>query len=120
MQFVLLIHQGTTPTPTTAGWADLSEEEQQRIYADYAELNRTPGMSPGLPLGLPDQAVTVRVVAGEREVVPGPYLGDPTKAVGGYALFEADDIGAAIELAGRIPAARLGGGIEIRPVATYW
>ena len=50
----------------------------------------------------------------------GPYVGDPTKAVGGYLLFEADNPAAAVELATRIPAARLGGGIEIRPVATYW
>ena len=50
----------------------------------------------------------------------GPYVGDPTKAVGGYFLFEADDPEEAVALAARIPAARLGGGIEIRPVATYW
>ena len=62
MQFVLLIHQGTTPTPTTDGWSQLSTAEQQAIYADYAALNETPGVSPGLPLGLPDQATTVRVV----------------------------------------------------------
>jgi len=33
---------------------------------------------------------------------------------------EADDLDAAIELAGRIPAARLGGAVEVRPVGTYW
>ena len=120
MQFVLLIHQGTTPTPTTAGWSQLSAEEQQAVYADYAALNETPGVSPGLPLGLPDQATTVRVVDGVPTVTAGPYVGDPTKAVGGYFLFEADDPAAAVGLAARIPAARLGGGIEIRPVATYW
>jgi hypothetical protein len=31
-----------------------------------------------------------------------------------------DDLEAAIELAARIPAARLGGAVEVRPVARYW
>ena len=42
------------------------------------------------------------------------------EAVGGYVVLEADDLDAAIELAARIPSARLGGGIEIRPCETYW
>jgi len=41
-------------------------------------------------------------------------------AVAGFSVFEADDISSAIELAGRIPAARHGGAVEVRPVATYW
>jgi hypothetical protein len=43
-----------------------------------------------------------------------------SEGAGGYLVFEADDLDAAIELASRIPAARHGGAIEIRPVATYW
>jgi len=35
-------------------------------------------------------------------------------------VLEADDLDAAIEVATRVPAARLGGAIEIRPVETYW
>ena len=37
----------------------------------------------------------------------------------GYLIFEADDLDAAIELAARIPAARLGGAIEVRPIVEY-
>jgi hypothetical protein len=40
--------------------------------------------------------------------------------VGGYAVLEADDLDAAIEVAARIPAARLGGAVEIRSGETYW
>ena len=40
--------------------------------------------------------------------------------MGGYAVLEADDLDAAIEVASRIPAARLGGAVEIRPSETYW
>jgi hypothetical protein len=38
------------------------------------------------------------------------------KALGAYLLFEADDLDTAIELASRIPAARVGGAVEVRPV----
>jgi hypothetical protein len=120
MQFVLLIHQGTTPTPTSPTWSTLSETEQQQIYADYAAFNAIGCMTAGLPLGLPDDASTVTVRDGVRSVVPGNYLQDPTKAVGGYCIVEADDIETAYEIAAKIPAARLGGAIEVRPVKTYW
>jgi hypothetical protein len=120
MQFVLLIHQGTTPTPTSPTWSTLSEAEQQQIYADYAAINEIECMTGGLPLGLPDDAFTVTVRDDVRTVTSGPYLQDATKAVGGYAIVEADDIETAYDIAALIPAARLGGGIEIRPVKTYW
>jgi hypothetical protein len=118
MQYVLLIYQGTTPLPTDPdAWATLSEEEQQAIYKDYGALNQTPGVSPGLPLGLPQDATTVQVKDGKTVTRDGTYS---SEGVGGYLVFDADDLDAAIELASRIPAARHGGAIEVRPVATYW
>ena len=41
------------------------------------------------------------------------------EAIGGWLVYEADDLDAAIELAARIPAARMGGAIEVRPVVEY-
>ena len=119
MQYALLVYQGTTPLPGTDAWEALPADEQKRVYADYAALNKVPGVSPGLPLGLPEKARTVRVEGSKTVVAEGPYMG-AAGAVGGYSVFEADDIDAAIELAARIPAARLGGAIEVRPVETYW
>lgn len=119
MQFVLMIYQGTTPLPDTDAWSSLSSDEQKRIYADYAALNKTPGLTPGLSLGLPQDAKTVRVDNGATLTSDGPYV-DTKGAVGGYLVLEADDLAAAIEVASRIPAARHGGAIEVRPVATYW
>jgi hypothetical protein len=119
MQYVLLIYQGTTPTPTSPEWSNLSEAEQKAVYADYAALNQTAGVTPGLPLGLPDDATTVRVEGGKTLTTDGPFV-DTKEAIGGYLVLEADDLDAAIELASRIPAARLGGAIEVRPVAKYW
>jgi hypothetical protein len=119
MQFVLLIYQGTTPLPDTPEWEALPKDEQRQIYADYAALNSTDGLTPGPPLGLPADATTVRVDGGSTLTDDGPVI-DSKGAVGGFAVLEAEDLAAAIEVASRIPAARLGGAIEIRPVATYW
>lgn len=119
MQYVLLIYQGTTPLPNTPAWSSLTDEEQKAVYADYAALHQVEGLTPGLPLGLPEQATTVRVDDGATLTNEGPYV-DAKGAVGGYFVLEADDLDAAIAVAARIPAARHGGGIEVRPVGTYW
>jgi hypothetical protein len=63
----------------------------------------------------PETATTVRVRDGETLTTDGPFV-LVKEALGGYLFYEADDLDAAIELAARIPAARLGGGIEIRPL----
>jgi hypothetical protein len=119
MQYVLLIYQGTTPLPDTPEWSTLSQEEQRAIYADYATLNKLPNVTPGLPLGRPEQARTVRVDRGTTLTTDGPYV-DTKGAVAGYLVLEADDIDAAVEVAARVPAARHGGAIEVRPAETYW
>ena len=119
MEYVMLIYQGTTPLPGTDAFNALSQDEQKAIYADYRALNETPGMTPGLPMGLPENATTVWVEDGKTLTTDGPFV-STKEALGGYFVFEADDLDAAIELASRIPAARLGGAIEIRPSETYW
>ena len=117
MQCALLIHQGTSPLPDTEAWSALPDSEQSAIYADYAALNRDERITPGIPLGLPAAARTVRVEDGGTVTSDGSYHDDP---VGGMMLVEVDDLDAAIEIASRIPAARLGGTIEVRPVEKYW
>lgn len=119
MQYVMLIYQGTTPLPGSQEWDALSEEEQKQIYADYGALNTTEGVSPGLPMGLPENATTVRVNGGKTLTTDGPFVG-MKEAIGGFFLLEADNLDAAIEVASRVPAARLGGAIEIRPAEAYW
>ena len=120
MQFVLMVFQGSTPLPGSPEWDELSEAEQQAVYRDYTKFNQADGVTAGLPLGRPSEARTVSVADGTVIVADGPYVKDPAMAAGGYSIVEADDIDAAVTLAARIPAARLGGGVEIRPVSTYW
>jgi hypothetical protein len=116
MKFMLLINHGTTPTPNDPeAWAGLSQEEQQAIYAGYMAINQTPGVTPGLWMQPPDTATTVRVQDGRTLTTDGPFA-EMKEALGGYLFYEADDLDAAIELASRIPAARMNGAVEIRPL----
>jgi hypothetical protein len=115
MKYMLLIHQGSTPLPGTEEWDSLSDEEKGAVYADYQAINQTPGASPGVQLAPPDAATTVRVEDGQTLTTDGPFV-ETKEAIGGYLFFEADDLDAAIELASRIPAARMGGAIEVRPL----
>ena len=116
MKYMLLIHQGSTPLPGTDTWDGLSEEEQRAVYADYQGINETPGVDPGARMQPPETATTVRVEDGRTLTTDGPFV-ETKEALGGYLFLDADDLDAAIELAARIPAARLGGAIEVRPLA---
>jgi hypothetical protein len=119
MKYLLLIHQGDSPTPRDPeAWATLREQEQQAVYADYQAINSTPGVTPGVGLDVPETATTVRVKDGKTLTTDGPFV-EVKEAIGGFLLFEADDLDAAIALAARIPAARLGGAVEVRPTMEW-
>jgi hypothetical protein len=117
MKYVMLIYQGRTPLPGSDAWKAMSEAEQKQIHLDYQQITQAPGVTPGLPLGLPSAARTVQVRDGKREVKDGTYLAE---GAGGYLVLEADNMEAAVALAARIPAARLGGAVEVRPAEQYW
>jgi hypothetical protein len=57
----------------------------------------------------------VRVSDGDTLVTDGPFA-DTKDVIGGYYVIEADDLDAAIALAAKVPAARMGGCVEVRPV----
>ncbi len=116
MKYALLIHQGTTPVPGTDEWEQLSEDEQKAVYGAYQEVNQTPGVRPNdFQLDNPETATTVRVEDEKTLTTDGPFV-SVKEAIGGWLTYEADDLDAAIELASKIPAARMGGAIEIRPI----
>jgi hypothetical protein len=115
MKYMLLIHHGDTATPPSEEWDRLSPDEQQAIAAAYRAINETPGVTPGVWMEPAESATTVRVEDGKTLVTDGPFVA-VKEALGGYLFFEADDLDAAIELASRIPAARIGGAVEVRPV----
>jgi len=115
MKYVMVIYQGDAQERQAA----LPEEEQKQVYADYQEINQMPGVTPVPPMGLPENATTVRVEGGKTLTTDGPFVG-MKEAVGGLFILEADDLDAAIEVATRVPAARYGGAVEIRPSEVYW
>ena len=115
MKYMLLIHQGTTPLPGTDAWESLSDEQKGAVYAAYGEINQTPGVTPGVRMQSPETATTVRVQDGNTLTTDGPFA-EIKEAIGGYLFYEADDLDAAIELAAKIPAASMGGAIEVRPI----
>jgi hypothetical protein len=109
MKYAMLIHE----KPGYVG--ALPEDEQKAVYAEYMALAEDPRARGGAQLQPVETARTVRVQDGETLTTDGPCAG--TKEVlGGYYVFEADNLDDAIELAARIPAARLDGAIEVRPL----
>ncbi|MFL5908440.1 MAG: YciI family protein [Solirubrobacterales bacterium] len=116
MKYMLMIQQGTTPLPGTKEWESLSKDEQKQVYADYQAVNQTPGVTPGdVRMQPPETATTVQVKDGKTLKTDGPFV-ETKEALGGYLFYETDSLDAAIELASKIPAARLGGAIEVRPL----
>jgi len=109
MKYALLIYSHEPD------WDDLSDDEKAAIYAEYFAVSETPGVVGGSELEPAATATTVRVADGETMTTDGPFV-ETKEMLGGFFLFEADDLDAALELAARIPAARRGGAVEVRPV----
>jgi hypothetical protein len=111
MKYLLQIYPG----PATAELARLSAHEQEAIVGEYRAIGQSPGVIGGEQLQPVETATTVRVQDGETLLTDGPFV-DAKEHLGGYCLVEADDLDAALEIAARIPAARMGGAIEVRPL----
>ena len=109
MKYALLIYD------VTSAWEGLSEEETNAVMGEYVAIAQGPGVVGGHQLHPVEMATTVRVKDGEALTTDGPFA-DTKEFLGGFYLLEADDLDAAIEVASRIPAARMGGSVEIRPV----
>jgi hypothetical protein len=78
-------------------------------------IHRLPEVVGGDQLQPPHTATTVRVQDGETLLTDGPFV-DAKEHLGGYCVVEADDLDRALEIAARIPVARLGGAVEVRPL----
>jgi hypothetical protein len=111
MTYLLQIYP---PAPAADSDA-LSAEEQKALTDEYLAIREAPGILDGQHHQGPETATTVRVQDGSTLTTDGPFA-ETKEVIGGYYLFQADDLDAAIELAARIPAARMGGAVEVRPV----
>jgi hypothetical protein len=103
------------PGPSIEAIEQLSQEEQQKIREEYLAIAQLPGVIGGAALQPAETATTVRVQNGETLLTDGPFI-DAKEHVGGYLVIEADDLDAALRIAARVPAARMGGAVEVRPL----
>ena len=109
MKYMLLIYAGQQD------WDSLPDDEKNAQFAEYAALSELPNVEHDHQLAPAATATTVRVDGEKTVTTDGPFVA-VKEALGGYVFYEADDLDAAIELASRIPAARLGGAVEVRPL----
>ncbi len=109
MRYAVLIYE------KPGAYDPLSPDERQLVSAEYLAIRDDPRIVGGARLQPAEMATTIRVQEGETLITDGPFA-DTKEVFGGYYLLEADDLDAAIEIAARIPAARLGGSVEIRPM----
>lgn len=93
----------------------LPEAEREAVYAEYFALAEDARCVGGAQLQPAETATVVRLLGGRTLITDGPFA-DTKEVLGGFYLVETADLDEAIELAARVPAARLGGGVEIRPV----
>jgi hypothetical protein len=109
MKYALLINE------RVGVYEQLSEAERAAITAEYVELVNDERVLGAEQLQPATTATTVRVQDGEMLLTDGPFA-DTKEIFGGYYIVEARNLDAALELAARMPAARLGGSVEVRPV----
>jgi hypothetical protein len=109
MKYALLIYNDV--------WArDLPEDERETVIGEYEAIFRAPGVLDGIALETADSATTVRAANGEALLSDGPFV-EAKEYLGGLFVLEADNLDAATAFAERIPAVRLGGAVEVRPIA---
>jgi hypothetical protein len=110
MQYALMIYVNE------GRLAGLGEDEGRALTEEYMALRADPRCLEGASLAPVDAVSTVRVENGDALVTDGPFA-DTKEVLGGYYVVEVADLDAALEFAGRIPAARMGGAVEVWPVA---
>jgi hypothetical protein len=99
-------------------WETYSEAEQERMTQEYMSFGKDPKTKSGADLGELSKATTVRVQDGRTITTDGPFA-ETKEYLGGFFVVEADNLDEAIDAAAKIPAARTGGAIEIRPVVEH-
>ena len=108
MKYALLIYG----TPEVR---ELPEDELSSVIREYEAILNAPGVLDGMQLQDTESATTVRVQNGEAFLSDGPFV-EAKEYLGGLYLLEADNLDAATAIAARVPAARMGGAVEVRPI----
>jgi hypothetical protein len=112
MKYALLIY------PKPGSHEVLSEDEATSVTREYFAVRDEDGVIDGGHLQAVHTATTVRMQDDETLITDGPFA-DTREVLGGYYIVDADNLDRALELAARIPAVRLGGAVEVRPLVEY-
>lgn len=112
MKYLCLICAETVMEQMTEAAAEKHFEE----YSEFTQAIRDSGHYLGCNRLLPpNAAITLRVRNGKVTTTDGPFA-ETKEQFGGYYLIEARDLNEAIQVASRIPGAKIGC-VEVRPVA---
>ena len=109
MQYVLLIYDDPSV------WAKVPPEDYPKLYEEYGAIAQLSSTKGGAQLQPVDTARSVRVHNGAPLVTDGPFA-ETKEVLGGFYLLDAGSQAEAEEIAARIPSARMGGTVEVRPV----
>jgi hypothetical protein len=94
---------------------DLPEDEFNQVYGEYVALREAPGYVDSAQLHPAEMATTLRQHNGETLTTDGPFA-DTKEVFGGFYVFDVANVDEALAIAARIPALRLGGSVEVRPL----
>jgi hypothetical protein len=112
MKYLCLICAETVMEQMTE--TDAAEHLEE--YVAFTQAIKQSGHYLGFNLLLPaNAAITLRMRNGKVTTTDGPFA-ETKEQLGGYYLIEARDLNEAIQVASRIPGAKLGC-VEVRPIA---
>jgi hypothetical protein len=115
MKYLCLIYENQD------AWATRPKEDTDKILGEYRvfgeDIKKSGHYLGGHALQPTTTASTVRVRNGKMTTTDGPFV-ETKEQLGGFYLIEAKDLNDAIQVAGRIPSAKLGA-VEVRPIMTF-
>ncbi len=109
MQYAILIYD------KPGSYEALDPAEFERVMAEYGPITQDPAVRGGAQLQPVQTATTVRVDGGQTLTTDGPFA-ETKEVLGGYYVIDVEDLDRALEFAARIPTARMGGAVEVRPI----
>lgn len=112
MKYLLLVHHNEQVL-SDLGEIGLGQMRDESVALCH-QLNSTAQYLSAAPLHPISTATCVRVRDGKRLVTDGPYA-ETREQLGGYFFITANDQEEAVNIAARIPGARIGT-VEVRPV----
>ncbi len=112
MQYMLLIYDNENH--------QIAPADRNKMFEEYGAFThgiiKSGNFQAGAPLQPTSTATTVRVRDGKPLTVDGPFA-ETKEQLAGFYLIEARDLNNALQVAAKIPAARVGS-VEVRPVRT--